>query len=51
MSTPTNKANKKPLMAVPPKMNMIKTTTNKIMDVLKVRERVLFNELLMMSPW
>ena len=44
ITTPTSIANKNPLIAGPPKMNMIKTTTNKIMDVLNVRLKVLFND-------
>ena len=47
--TPTNNANKNPFIAAPPKMNMIKTTTNKIIDVLNVLLNVVFNDLLMMS--
>ena len=49
ITTPTNNANKKPLIAGPPKMNIIKTTTNKIMDVLNVRLNVVFKDLLMIS--
>ena len=47
--TPTNKANKNPLIAGPPKMNMINTTTNNIIEVLNVRLNVVFNDLLMIS--
>ena len=46
ITTPTSKANKNPLMAGPPKINMIKTTTNKIIEVLKVLLKVVFNDLL-----
>ena len=49
ITTPTSKANKNPLMAGPPKINMIKTTTNKIIEVLKVLLKVVFNDLLIIS--
>jgi hypothetical protein len=44
MITPTNNANKNPLIAGPPKINIIKTTTNNVMDVFTVLLMVLFNE-------
>jgi hypothetical protein len=47
--TPTNNANKNPLIEGPPKINMINTTTNKIMEVLNVRLRVVFKDRLMIS--
>ena len=46
IKTPTSKANKNPLIAVPPKINMINTTTNNIMEVLKVLLKVEFKALL-----
>ncbi len=49
ITTPTSKANKNPLMAGPPKINMIRTTTNKIIEVLKVLLKVVFNDLLIIS--
>lgn len=49
MITPINKANKKPLIAAPPKINMIKHTKNKDNDVLTVLLNVVFNDLLMIS--
>ena len=49
ITTPTSKANKNPLMAGPPKMNIIKTTTNRIIEVLNVLLKVVFNDLLTMS--
>ena len=49
ITTPTRSANKNPLIAVPPKINMINTTTNNIMDVLKVLLSVAFKDLLIIS--
>ena len=49
MITPTNKAKRNPLIEGPPKMNIINTTTNNIMEVLKVRLKVVFKERLMIS--
>ena len=46
ITTPTNKANKKPLIEEPPKMNMINTTMKRIMEVLNVRLKVVFKDLL-----
>ena len=47
--TPTSNANKNPLIEDPPKINMINTTINKIMEVLNVRLRVVFRDRLMIS--
>jgi hypothetical protein len=49
ISTPTNNANRNPLMDGPPKINMINTTTNRIIEVLKVRLKVVFRDRLMIS--
>lgn len=51
MTTPINNANKNPLIAGPPKKNMINNTTNNTIDVLKVLLNVVFNELLIIEAW